>query len=478
MRITCLLFSLFCAQTITQGQPQLVDENQLEPGGAVGVLTDFDSNYDVRRQCYAVLVSDRLVVLLQDMWFDSNVTFDLTAITFTVRDGRDWMPHPYTAAQLFTHVDPHDQDRINLRAVLLKRPVEVRVSATGVDDIHAGLRLAQNHDQTPHDQPDSIAVEDQNTTHDAPDTTLVVDQNTTQTHDQANITEHNSTNDTDTTTSELIESNLTMVTGPVSPTINPSRPTDLSDWSLPGEQWLLDPYIGWVYIVSTGETQGWLYHETHGWLYIDGDNDQHDVQFWCEQAGWFQASHTLQPYAASAHVDEVMHMLKQTFNNLTHVEPVAPDLVPEQTEHNTTQTVQHVPEDNSTSQSVSVTSVEHEPVDNNTSQDHQWVQAGNLGWIYITPTETPGAGWIFHETRGWMYMNATVSSDVTGAWFWTNSAGWFWTSADLYPHVWDNQHESIGFVDVTTSDIGTTLMYVYRAEKWHVMTVTPNSDQQ
>lgn len=572
--MVCLFLGLFYAHTFTQGQPQLVDESKLVPGTAVGVLTDFDHKYDVRRQCHAVLISDRLVVLLQDMWFDSNVTLGPDTITFTVID-RTGLPQPYMADHLYTHADSVDPGRINLRAVSLRRSV-TGVNITGVADIHAGIQLEQNHVEQhtistqpvldynatllevntgrvatghlitsrlmviTHDEihqdghtPDEVNLRlnvsaNDGTQHETsvtsihtynsenvapliddlrvvvlsnpmlnvPETGMLDWLNVTDTDvldwlhhlEQSNdfssiVTDQPATTDNnDTYTEQLVhdviddlydahDNNTSVIvdlntsdeqtyiitdvvveqqtyaqddvtaeqqTRVIEAPGDPQKlSSDHNQSDTPaGEQWILVEDFDWIYVISTGEKQGWLHHQNHGWLYADGDTGDDTVSFWTEMFGEFDSNDTVMPYAPIT-VEQVMNMIAQTHATLVAVEE------PDQVEV----TVQDLTEQ--------------------TTPGDGWYNVGNLGWVYVPQTDNVDNGWIFHESRGWMYVSAGTSTN--GAWFWTKTTGWFWSNENVYPYVWDHNNDSIGFVDVDASNSNTTLMFNFSTNQWELL---------
>jgi hypothetical protein len=82
-----------------------------------------------------------------------------------------------------------------------------------------------------------------------------------------------------------------------------------------------------------------------------------------------------------------------------------------------------------------------------------WKQAGWFGYYFAQSYP-----WIYHPNLGWIYVS---ESETMGAWLFREPLGWLWTSPGTYPHLYrnassnwlylDREHGPIRYFDYSTS---------------------------
>ena len=86
-----------------------------------------------------------------------------------------------------------------------------------------------------------------------------------------------------------------------------------------------------------------------------------------------------------------------------------------------------------------------------------WKQAGWFGYYF-----SESYPWIYHSNLGWIYVS---ESETTGVWLYREPLGWLWTNPSTYPYLYRNESSNWLYLD---REHGPIRYYDYSTSNWDI----------
>jgi hypothetical protein len=86
-----------------------------------------------------------------------------------------------------------------------------------------------------------------------------------------------------------------------------------------------------------------------------------------------------------------------------------------------------------------------------------WKQAGWFGYYF-----SQSYPWIYHPNLGWIYVS---ESETTGLWLYREPLGWLWTNPSTYPYLYKNESSNWLYLD---REHGPIRYYDYSTSNWDI----------
>jgi VCBS repeat-containing protein len=87
-----------------------------------------------------------------------------------------------------------------------------------------------------------------------------------------------------------------------------------------------------------------------------------------------------------------------------------------------------------------------------------WKQAGWFGYYF-----SQSYPWIYHSNLGWIYVS---ESETTGLWLYREPLGWLWTNPSIYPYLYKNESSNWLYLD---REHGPIRYYDYSTSNWDIV---------